>query len=147
MIGPKRTMHRRMWWGAAFTFPAILILAWMGREEGPGYSGETLPAAAAMKASPDETWMFLEGAMSGALFLTDGGPVLELQRIRPLKKPDVLVYLDHGEKSLLLGEVGTQPHRRFAVPGTVDLGGATVRLYSLAHYETLDTHTLNEETP
>jgi len=147
MIGPKRTLHRRIWWAATFTFPLILALAWIGREEGPGFSGDTLPAPGGIEASPEETWSFLEGAMTGTLLKTDNGPLLELRRLRPLKRPDVLVYLDHGEQSLLLGETGTHTRRQFPIPAEIPLSGTTVRLYSLAHYETIDTYTLKGDTP
>lgn len=146
MIGPKRKLHLWMWSCSALCLPAVMTLAWMGRHPGPGLNQDSSPALSPENISPVEEWDFLEGALQGTLYQQQGNWTIQLKQTRTVKKPDVLLYVDYGEKSMLLGETGIRPEQSYALPEGEAPGGMTLRLYSLAHYEDVDTYTLKGES-
>ena len=147
MIGPKRALHRIMWTLSALVLPILLVLIWNARHPGPGTSGASLPQTILTLGEPQYPQTLLDGKLNIGVLQNGTTWLLDVRKQKSLKLPDVLMYLDHADSSMLLGEIGSQPIRQYPLPEGVEPPNFSIRLYSLAHYETLYEVSLTEVTP
>lgn len=147
MIAPLRQRHRMWITGLTLLVPTVCTLALWSRPPAPaGSGGDTSPVAlpVATGARVVETLQGFRTAVRGE----SGGARLEVEALKPLRHPDLLLYFASavGSETLpadahLLGSVAHRQRRSFPLPTAAAQGGHLV-LYSLAHQTVVASSTL-----